>query len=194
MATISRNLKAVLALGAVTAFFFAYSTLAKSKKELGLAEGEAGPAFVLTDRSGGVAIATELELYASGTAVLKTWMGERLVEEESSLVEYDVLAELLSAVAAGRLLEFDETRIGEQLRALSGSADPMAPSDSSVLIVKLKIEETSDNGLREVREKEIVIQAPETLARRFPSIREYQALARLKAVLTSYQSARRGQS
>lgn len=179
-----------LALGALLACLCASPSAALPGNAIELAAEENEPALVMRNLSGGVALVSQLQVYASGTAVLQTWLGERLVSEDSSVLPDGAIEGMLHAIAAGRLLDFDDAQVGEQVRRLSGSPDPFAPSDSSYFVVKMAVEETTEGGSAVTRRKEISIQAPETLARRFPAIREYQALAQLKEILEAHQRAR----
>jgi hypothetical protein len=153
------------------------------RKQLSFAEDDSQPVLVIGDSGAMVMQAVFLNVYASGTAELEHWSGQRLLKREPLRpLSFDEIEALLSLIVDGRLEKYDEAQLRGDVFKIYGYEDPAPPRDSSYFSVKFIVEETGDSQAQPaVITKQIIIQAPDVLARAFPSIPEYRALAALKS-------------
>lgn len=146
-------------------------------------EPESGPFLTLGYGGGGSPYFLTLKQYASGSAILEsTWNGRVQQTTEVPLMRNEVLQEILTIIVSARLHEYDSARLRTTHPALRGleASQMAAPFDSSVFQVQFVLaEEDSSTGAGRSVRRAILLGDPQVLAERFPSVREYQAMARL---------------
>jgi hypothetical protein len=132
-----------------------------------------------------------LQQYASGTAVLESsFNGTPTGQAEVVPFSYDELESILSTIVNADLQDYDVKVIErkyEELARLEPSARG-ASLDSPVFVVEFFLRDTSlaKDG-EESLHKRIILGEPHNLAKRFPTVREFKALAQL---LETYEAKR----
>ena len=99
-------------------------------------------------------------------------------------------------IAFGGIVDYDELRIREQMIKLQENPRdlPGAPLDTPTFVVEFWIEKTELLSSTPVAiHKRVVIQAPEIMSTRFPSIRALSSLARLQEKFLEIRKAKGGE-
>jgi len=189
----SRDLAYALVLGMLWLFVQGQLTGASSPATTLSFVDDDRPALEFTLGDGPLPIARSLSVYASGTAELRISPPDEHFEVEFS---HEELEAILREVREGMLLHYDDASLAAERQRLSNGriVGTSADLDAPGITVRFRIVEESVNG-RPIGtvDKTIQFKNAEYLARRFPTIREYRALAFLERVFFERVAAARSQ-
>lgn len=138
------------------------------------------PVVVMTSRGTMVPITLSATLYASGTAVIENSIRDG---SEEILLTIEEREAILRDILDGDLLNYDAAALVREQDRISGlhNIGDSPNSDLAAFVLRIRILQDEGRGA-EPAEKAATVQiyGASRLAREFPSIRPYQALARLE--------------
>lgn len=154
-------------------------------------EPEGRPFLQMGYGGGGSPYLLMLKQYASGTAELESsFNGKSTARAEVAPFSFEELEAILSTIVEADLQKYDVKMIEsryEELAKLEPSARG-ASLDSPVFILEFFLREISTGKQEEESlHRRIVLGEPHNLAKRFPTVKEFGALARL---LQTYEEKR----
>lgn len=140
------------------------------------------PVVVMTSKGTMVPMDLSFTLYASGTAVIESSIREGSEEVVLTLEEREAI---LRDIVDGDLLNYDAAALLREQDRISGlhNVGDSPNSDLAAFVVSMRILQGDGRGGAMVeRAATVRIYGPSRLAREFPSIRAYQALADLERI------------
>ena len=146
------------------------------------------PVVVITSRSTQLPASLSLTLYASGTAVLQSSLREKTQE---LVLTFEERKRILDDISSGGLADYDEKALAAEQRRLSLGAQTGIGSDSEMPALSVEFRALRSRGPGLAPEKlsgAISLFGASGLAAKFPSIREYRALADLEEFLADAMS------
>jgi len=173
----------------IAAVFAAQSAPSGTRYEFDDPEGR--PFLQMGYGGGSTPYLLSLQQYASGTAVLESsFNGTPTGQAEVVPFSYDELESILSTIVNADLQEYDQKVIEgkyEELARLEPSARG-ASLDSPVFVLEFFLREIPPAKGKEISvHRRITLGEPQNLAKRFPTVREFKALAQL---LETYEAKR----
>lgn len=196
----ARTIRKLRLVGAIALLAAIVTVLAvwggRSPQQFTFAEEDSSPALTLTLGGGSTGAITTLRAYASGTAELETIWGGRVIESAEMTLSRDELEEMLSLIAFGGIVDYDEEVVrAEMLRLQKDPAQvPGAPQDLPMFILEFAIERVASARSEPVMiRRRIQIQAPDVMSSRYPAIRSLRSLAELQARLVELAESIGGQ-
>lgn len=146
------------------------------------------PVFVMTSRGTMVPIDLSLTLYASGTAVIENSIRDGSEEVVLTLDEREAI---LRDIVDGDLLNYDAAALVREQDRISGlrNVGDSPNSDLAAFVVSMRVLQDGGRGTPLVEKAATVqIYGASRLAREFPFIRAYQALADLEKMFRNLLS------
>lgn len=140
------------------------------------------PVLVMTSRGTMVPVDLSLTLYASGTAVIENSIREGSEEVVLTLEEREAI---LRDIVDGDLLNYDAEALSREQDRISGlhNVGDSPNSDLAAFVVSMRILQDDGRGGSMVEKAATVrVYGASRLAKEFPSIRAYQALADLEKI------------
>jgi hypothetical protein len=140
------------------------------------------PVFVMTSRGTMVPMDLSFTLYASGTAVIENSIRAGSEEVVLTLEEREAI---LRDIVDGDLLNYDAAAFSREQDRISGlhNVGDSPNSDLAAFVVTMRVLQDDGRGAPKVeRAATVHIYGASRLAREFPSIRAYRALADLEKI------------
>lgn len=146
------------------------------------------PVVVMTSKGTMVPMDLSFTLYASGTAVIENSIREGSEEVVVTLEEREAI---LRDIVDGGLLNYDAAALRRQQDRISGlhNVGDSPNSDLAAFVVTMRLLQDDGRGAPMVeRTATVQVYGASRLAREFPSIRAYQALADLEKMFRNQLS------